>query len=395
MGSDTSSDQDIDEQLSDPEVVDTVEIANEIKHIADPVVADNGVDLCSDQSLDPPPPHQLPSFCTKFFCPTDMGCDECIAPILFPKEPSNKMFRRSRVPNTLSVIFTIRANEESSRQDRRAKLKELLAVKMGLNPEDGPITLFTLNGGYSYLFLNWLCSLHHNNIAEDIRKSTIIIATDDVAKDTAERVNFHVVRSEWLEYKIDEAAPWGFSTGPHRLVNAVHMIYISDLIALGYDVLSSDVDTVWIRDVRAYFDGEHDQYDVAMPYDGRDDQTGPGNSGLIHIRSNCATKKLVATLIHYIGAQIRSRTDQTHWNMLLKEFKDRVQFELLPEDVFVNGHSFGMPPGMKYKYDSSKMWFAHASWTANHGDKVKSFKAIDAWYFVESCPFYRQELTES
>ena len=123
-------------------------------------------------------------------------------------------------------------------------------------------------------------------------------------------------------------------------------------------------------------------------------------SGLIHIRSNCATKMMMNTLIHYIGAHQHHTTDQTHWNMVLKEFKDRIKFELLPVDEFVNGNNFGMPAYMveskfsetilEYKYDRNKMWFAHASWTGEHAHKVKNFKTIDAWYFEESCPYWQE-----
>ena len=381
--------------INDSDAAETLEVIEETENIREHLVADTELTICPDHSAEPPPPHQLPSFCRKFKCPLNLDCDECIEPKLFPEEPSAEIVHYSiagleRRSRHLGDVYAMRLSEETSRLDRRAKVKEVVAVEMGLNPEDGPITLFTLNGGYSYLFLNWLCSLHHNDIAQDIRKSTIIIATDDLAKDTAERVNFRVVRSEWLKHKVDEAAAPVFGYGPHKWVNAVHMVYISDLIALGYDVLSSDVDTVWIRDVRTYFDDGNNQHDVAMPFDGRNDQIGPGNSGFIHIRSNCATKALVATLIHYIGAQIHHRTDQPHWNMLLREFKDRVQFELLPADVFVNGHSFGKPVNMKY------MWFAHTSWTqTDHTEKVTKFKTIDAWYFDESCPYYSEDLMAS
>ena len=273
------------EHIADSVVEDASMIIGETEQTVDPVVENTETNLCPDESLEPPLPHQLPLFCAMFLCPTDEKCDECISPKLFPKEPSKKRMRlriwgKERTSQSaLDDIYIIRHSEEISRESRRMVLKDLVAVEMGLDPKDGPITLFTLNGGYSYLFLNWLCSLHHNDIAQDIRKSTIIIATDDVAKATAEKVGFHVIRSEWLQKTVDKKASSHFGAGAHKWANAVHMVYVSDLIHLGYDTLSSDVDTVWIRDVRTYFDAEKDQYDVAMPYDGRDDDSGPGNAG--------------------------------------------------------------------------------------------------------------------
>ena len=37
--------------------------------------------------------------------------------------------------------------------------------------------------------------------------------------------------------------------------------------------------------------------------------------------------------------------------------------------------------------------FLHASWTSDHTEKITKFKQLDAWFFNESCAFYKDGMT--
>ena len=139
---------------------------------------------------------------------------------------------------------------------------------------------------------------------------------------------------------------------------------------------------------RKYFENTYN--DIEMACDGRLDYIGPGNSGFIHVRSNCKTKVYLETIMYYVGLVIAGRSDQRVWNMFLTSYDFRqMLFEMLPPDMFVGGDQWG---NGKRKGDrlSDHIWFFHASWTSDHTEKVTKFKQIDCWFLNSSCDFYEE-----
>eukprot|EP01084_Bolivina_argentea_P310594 537497_1 len=310
-------------------------------------------------------------------CPSDKACIECIPPWGGPDW-------------LIEWTNTFTKREYDTRIRRRQELKHIISTKLSLKHDESSITLMTLNSGYIYLFLNWLCGLHLLGIADDIRLTTIVIATDEKTELLARKVGFEVVRGDWLKIKIDETAAKEFALGAHRWVVCLQIVYSFDLIDMGYNIIQQDVDVVWFRDVRKYFENTYN--DIEMVCDGRLDWGGPGNSGFIHIRSNCKTKVYMETLIYYIGLVISGRSDQRVWNLFLTSYDFRqMLFEMVPPDMFVGGDLWGN--GRK-KGDrlSDHIWFLHASWTADHTEKITKFKQVDAWFLNHSCPFYNRDM---
>ncbi len=169
--------------------------------------------------------------------------------------------------------------------------------------------------------------------------------------------------------------------GAHKWVVSLQIIYLRDLIHLGYNVIMQDVDIVWLKDVRQYFLDTF--YDIEMANDGRFDSKGPGNSGFIHIRSNCKTKVFVDTLLEYIILLLRKNSDQRLWNAMIREYDFRqLIFGLLPPHKFIGGYQWGN--GRKRGDRISKdIWMLHASWTTTHFDKITKFKTVSAWFLED------------
>lgn len=241
--------------------------------------------------------------------------------------------------------------------------------------------------------MNWVCGLELQNIAQDIRKTTIIIATDAGSEQLAKKLDFSVVRGDWIQkFKIDTKAAKQFSRGAHRWTVSLQIVYAMDVVALGYDILQQDVDVVWLKDVRKYFvENEQSLFtDIEMTSDGRVDYKGPGNSGFVKVLSNCKTKIFLQTLFHYIGVVLWGSSDQFAWNMFLMEYDFRqISFSLLPPTKFVNGHQFGLHKKQTKQQVSNDVWFLHASWTDQHTKKVTKFKVMNAWFLNESCSHYQ------
>ncbi|ETO31463.1 hypothetical protein RFI_05658, partial [Reticulomyxa filosa] len=203
-------------------------------------------------------------------------CDQCVPPN-GEEDWANAMTKR------------FQEGEQRTRQERRRELEQIIQNRLTLSSiEDEGIVIFTINAGYTYLFMNWVCGLEALHIAENIRSTTIVVATDEESEQLVRLMGFQVVRGDWLDIKIPKEAAEEFALGAHRFVVALQIVYTFDLIDMGYNVLQQDTDIVWLKDVRSYFYDTFD--DVEMPCDGRVDNVGPGNSGFIHIRSNCKTR---------------------------------------------------------------------------------------------------------
>eukprot|EP01083_Nonionella_stella_P016422 45843_1 len=312
-------------------------------------------------------------------CRSNQTCIECIAPWGCSHAWIQKFVKQ----------FITYENE--AREKRRNELRNIIRNKFQLENKQKPIILMTLNNGYIYLFLNWVCSLEAQGIADSVRKQTIIIVTDEKAEAMARKAGFEVATTDWVkDIDIEQEAAESYALGAHRWTVSLQIVYTFDLIHLGYDVIQQDVDVAWLADVRSYFH-RHIDFDIAMACDGRLDYIGPGNSGFIYVESNCKTKVFLDTLVFYIGLVIHARSDQVAWNMFLTSYDFRqIVYKMLPPDMFVGGDSFGNAD-RKPKV-SDHVLFLHASWTFDHAEKVTKFKSINAWFFNEQCPWYDKSL---
>ncbi|ETO09748.1 hypothetical protein RFI_27627 [Reticulomyxa filosa] len=234
------------------------------------------------------------------------GCEQCIPP------NSNEGWA-----NEMTRKF--QTKELEMRAKRRQELAQIITNHLHLRSvDDESIVVFTINSGYTYLFVNWVCGLEALGIAKNIRDTTIVVTTDSDSETLVRSMGFQVVRGDWLDLRIPEDAAEQFALGAHRLVVALQIVYTFDLVDMGYNVLQQDTDVVWLKDVRSYFYRTFD--DIEMPCDGRLDNVGPGNSGFIHIRSNCKTRVFMRTMIHYIGLVLRGRSDQRVQILLTTSF---------------------------------------------------------------------------
>ena len=133
---------------------------------------------------------------------------------------------------------------------RRVVLKEMLNKDIN---ENRNILLMVINYGYSYLFLNWYCSMLNNLNKNDIQyyhSNALIVVTEEKTKKLlTEKTKFkHIYYPEWLGKnlkRITPDMPDRFALGSHRWCVALQIATINDLVHLGYNVLLQDSDIIW------------------------------------------------------------------------------------------------------------------------------------------------------
>ncbi|ETO22467.1 hypothetical protein RFI_14732, partial [Reticulomyxa filosa] len=285
---------------------------------------------------------------------------------------------------------------EQTKTERRKELHEKLSH---LRPrKDGPIILMVTNYGYSWLFLNWVCSIDNAKLSF-LRQRTLIVVTDERAKAIAEKAGFLTYYPHWLGNellsKIDPNFPDRFALGAHKYTVALQISQLTDLIAMGHDVILQDTDIIWKRDPLSYLmQLEFRAIDIQMGVDGRNDDRGPGNSGFIMIRSNCRTKIFMNTMQNMVPMVLFGRSDQIVWNTLLREYHFRmISFTTLTTRLFISGFQINLKlpkeQVLRSIPDSEKWFLFHASWTTDGFDKIDKFHLIDEFHFTsQRCPQY-------
>ena len=276
---------------------------------------------------------------------------------------------------------------ENTKEKRRNELQSMLK---DVDINAGPIMIMAVNHGYSYLYLNWFCSVKYNGLlTDDLISRTIVITTDIDTQKTVNDTGFTGYYPTWLGTKnlkrITKNAAQSFALGGHRFIVALQIAMVNDLIHLGYDVLIQDTDIIWKDNpIKYLYLNKYNYIDIQMSVDGRMDQRGPGNSGFFIVRSNCKTKIFMDTMISLIGLVIVGRSDQILWNTLIDERLFRmINFETLNHDVFLNGNRASKQKYIE-KIDFDKMITFHASWTTDIFDKIERFYNIDSWYFTDN-----------
>lgn len=285
-------------------------------------------------------------------------------------------------------------------EDRRHNLSVMLRENGFLTKNDGPIIVITINDGYSFLFLNWVCSLDHHRLAA-IKQRTIVIPAQKETIPLIERAGFSMIfHPDWLgavNERIDSEMPTTFALGAHRWVVSLQIAAISDLVALGYDVVTQDSDIVYVGDpLRYLMQPRFKAVDIQMMVDERNDRRGPGNSGYYIVRSNCKTKVLMQTMIRLIGAVLVARSDQILWNTMINEKMFRmIHFATLSRDHFVGGNQINIKYETKKEDLPEETVLIHACWTTDQFDKIEKFLNVQEYYFTEKrCPhLYDYKLT--
>ena len=189
--------------------------------------------------------------------------------------------------------------------------------------------------------------------------------------------------------RIDALMPKTFALGAHRWVVSLQIAIISDLIALGYDVITQDSDIIYIKNPLYYLmQNRFKHIDIQMMVDERNDKRGPGNSGYYIVRSNCKTKVFMKTMIKLIGAVLVARSDQILWNTLINEKMFRMlNFQTLSNDYFIGGNQINIKFKTKKNDLPSTTMLIHACWTTDQFDKIEKFWNVEHYYFTkQKCP---------
>eukprot|EP00270_Netrium_digitus_P013096 TRINITY_DN4325_c0_g2_i3.p1 TRINITY_DN4325_c0_g2~~TRINITY_DN4325_c0_g2_i3.p1 ORF type:complete len:412 (+),score=100.31 TRINITY_DN4325_c0_g2_i3:176-1411(+) len=171
-------------------------------------------------------------------------------------------------------------------------------------------------------------------------------------------------------------------------------MYIEALLELGYDVIYSDTDLLWLKDPFPYFQGD---FDIILNVDAKDnfalsinstallDNTGKDLcTCLLVCHPNPHTLEIVKRWIGNMveeGRRHNGDSDQGRFNDVIREAidKDRldVRIGILPQQKFANGWEYFDEDWPKESREKAVV--AHRNFIAGKENKINSLKNYGLW----------------
>lgn len=204
--------------------------------------------------------------------------------------------------------------DENQRQYRYEIVKNLTLNNSKFKPHNLKLIFITVvNYGYLFLFYNWLCSVKNNvGSLETIINSLIVVASDDDASMVLKTQGFNVLSLKEMvppndpKYMVNKEAPKAFGENLLALQKGMLFTLASDIVTLGYEFLLFDVDVIFKKDPRTYFNRFGHNIDFLITHDGRFryegnvyDIDGPLNSGIIYGKPSCRYFKFLLIIYQY------------------------------------------------------------------------------------------------
>jgi len=332
------------------------------------------------------------------------AANKCTLPDGFSKVPFNITDLENRCPDDpYNATCTIPewAWREAAKVVIPERLPALIEVMEEFDPNQKDIVLVTINYGYAFLFVNWVCSV--KRLGLDPKNFTLVIVAEKKSAELAKQMGFRFVSvRDWLRHKsksISTKAMETFGLGDYKWIAGIMNLYLTDLIDLGYNVLMQDADVTWNRNPMPYLVSS-DNYDILLVEDitlKHEEDERPRlldkqrNGGFLFYQNNCRTRIYAATLRNCIVHIFWRRSDQVIMNRLLESYRFKgIQVGYLPRDLFLNGNRW-KPYGLQQKeHVPWNPYIFHASWTQDMNDKILKFVSVSQWY--STCDIFDMDL---
>jgi len=319
---------------------------------------------------------------------------KCILPEGFSKVPFNITDLENRCPDdpyNASCTIPKWAWREAQKVVVPERLPPLKEVMKEFDPAQKDIVLITINYGYAFLFINWVCSV--KRLGLDPRTFTLVVVAEKKSAELAREMGFLFVPvRDWLRHNsksISTKAMETFGLGDYKWIAGIMNLYLSDLIEMGYNVLLQDADVTWNRNPMPYLTG-NDNFDILLVEDytiNHEDEEKPNlvdkqrNGGFLFYHNNCRTRIYAATLRNCIVHIFWRRSDQVIMNRMLESYRFKgIRVGYLPRDLFLNGNRWKPYGSVRKDSVPWNPYIFHASWTQDMNDKILKFVSVSQWY---------------
>ena len=251
------------------------------------------------------------------------------------------------------------------------------------------IILVTVNTGYLDFFRNWL---HYYRklglgmylvIAED--RAAFQTLYDDPDMNLKGRVLYagDDERVRDIGNISDPETAYSFGMSEFNVLVQRRPTYFSLLLNLGYDVLYSDVDTIWLQDPLPYMTNHtftiHVQSDSASE---REKPSSMACTGFIMLTSTPQVRELVFLWNKVLSVRRGTITNQLTFSSLLTVTisQGKLKAFFLPYTLFPNGALY-FDKQWRERLQAAPV-LVHNNWIMGHDEKRERFQELGLWHPV-------------
>ncbi len=273
-----------------------------------------------------------------------------------------------------------------------------------LHPGDDAIVMI-VNEGEIDLFMNYVCSLHINNVTNGVK--TVVFVTSPNLMPIVQSIGAHYIPIYHKQFaKVSKDANEEYLDQQFGRIMWYKVFSNWLLIDLGYNILYQDVDIIWFQNALSKATShspelhtqEQHLYNNTPLYDGYFSDDGQRNlrfapfyinSGFYYLKCNSRTKYFTWSMLAAYDYLLVTSSHQFLFNMKLLESLDFAR--LSPAILNINNY----PTGIKYNHDKPYMkglsegiikpYMFHMCWTVNKDQKISNFKSIHHWYIKREC----------
>ncbi|KAI8816563.1 nucleotide-diphospho-sugar transferase-domain-containing protein [Fimicolochytrium jonesii] len=257
--------------------------------------------------------------------------------------------------------------------------------------------------GFIDFAFNWAC------MAKKLQPYKFIIVSQDPESNVYLKSNTLLSTFDGAAIGVDSTAAQSAWRSPaYNHIVKMKVLIVRQILEMGYHVLFSDVDIVWLDDPLKYFVGDVD-WEFEPNELGDDFQPGnTANTGFYWIKSSKKTIDLMKT-VEVEAAKVPDLDDQTVWSILLNDFWQNGTYVYVPaaeksaqdyllklnrnDDplTFRQLNSVQFPPGNKYFGKPRDEWeaesartgltavFGHITFVIGHDIKMQALKDNGMW----------------
>ncbi|KAJ4823973.1 UDP-D-xylose:L-fucose alpha-1,3-D-xylosyltransferase mgp4 [Turnera subulata] len=311
-------------------------------------------------------------------------------PLHNPRSSSNShrhipIFNRTGLLSLLSLLLILGvvflwARTSFSRSSSSSSLSKwrhyTLSEAASFVAKDGTVIVCSVSHPWLPFLNNWLIS-----VSRQRHQEKVLVIAEDYA-------TLFEVNERWPGHAVlvppapDSQAAHDFGSQGFFNITSRRAWHLLQILELGYNVMLSDVDMVWLGDPFAYLEGSHDVYfmddiPAIKPLNHSHDLPHP-----TRYMGGLTSKLVMKKWIEEIEAQPWFKTaqinDQTAFNWALMKTAGQVDVYLLPQAAFPTG-------GL---YFENKTWveetkgkhvIIHNNWIVGFERKIKRFRDYGLW----------------
>lgn len=246
---------------------------------------------------------------------------------------------------------------------------------------NGRITVATVSQGYFSFFMNWMASVEKHNIT-----NVVVVALDMEAYESL----IEVQPGRTFLHSSPKRNESAVDPPLHGTVDFIDMVgnrpmILVEFLKLGYTVLYSDIDAVWLRDPYSVIEKEQGNYDLL------------GHADLLvnnictcflYIRPTIASMELlwrwrteIASFFIHDESEWRATVfaNQQPFNIVLKAMREsyRINFGMLKAADFPDGKTVFVWEG--YDWTNEKPCIIHANWLKGYASKKQALIDAGLW----------------